>query len=293
MPNELLLSIVVPCFNRHDILSSCIRSLDVSARDAIEVVVVDDGSEPPLRETIGPLLSPQDVLVRLPQNRGRATALREGILRAQGTFTMIMDSDDEFVPGAMASVVDELRAVDRSKVVGLVYACVNFETGEKISVLPDGQDMSLLALRADAHVKGDVKEVVATDVVRAALYDEPGAERRVPTSYIWAGVARAGLVRPRDRGIVRHRYLPGGMTSTVPKLRRENPRGVIATHVRIVSAPRHCYASLSFRFAHAVRAFAVPGAQPSHEEVRMIRTALGGPLTQAARLLGGLAGRFR
>lgn len=269
-----LLSIIVPCYGRHQLLLNCLRSIDVADRRRIQVVVVDDGSDPPLELSVSNELNSQDILFRQP-NRGRAAALREGVLRANGMFLMFMDSDDEFVPHALDQVVHDLAGPFPDGRVGMVYDCVNFETGAPTGNLPDGLVATLLGLRADYHIKGDLKEVVLAEAIVASLYSDPGAERRVPTSYIWAGVSGHGVVVTRSLPVVRHRYLSGGMTDLIRVLKRTNPFWLVRTYLRIATASPNVYRSWRFRVASAAKALAVDGGGLESAHLRTLKQSLG------------------
>ena len=266
------LSIAIPCYGRHELLDACLRSIDTSKRDLVQVVLVDDGSEPPLHEVASKFLQPQDEFHRQ-QNRGRGAALREALLRCAGNYVLVMDSDDEFIPGAIDTILQDIEGC--AEHVGFVYECLEYATSQPIAVLPDLIRANLLELRADMGVVGDLKEVILREAVLAALYPDPGNERRVPTSYIWANVATKGPVALRHIPVVRHRYLAGGMTQTLSALKRQNPRWLAKTYLRIAAAPAGTYQSKSYRYKRAFMALAILGPDASPDERDSLRRALG------------------
>lgn len=272
MSNSLL-SIVIPCFNRHDLITQCLDSVVSDARSMVQVVLVDDGSDPPLADVVSSYLRETDILI-VQHNRGRGAALRSGLLAATGKFSMIMDSDDDFVEDSLNIICQDLERLD-SELVGAVYGVVDHRTGSLSCALPEGQRCTLLSLRADHHVTGDLKEVILTPVVKRSLYPDPGHERRVPTSYIWAGVSRDGEVLVRDVGVINHRYLPDGMTDSIRALKASSPQFLVSTHVRIAAAPSNCYRSAIFRMRHCIQAYSVKGAVPTMAERADLVMSLG------------------
>lgn len=250
-------------------------SIRVNDRKLVQVVLVDDGSSPPLAPIISEYLNSSDAVLQQ-ANRGRSAALRNGILAANSEFLLIMDSDDEFLPGALDRVVTDIQRLD-PRLIGLVYECSRFDSGLAIAKLPAEVEGTLLSLRADHHIKGDLKEVVRTTMVKRALYPDPGAERRVPTSYIWAGVSSFGHVKTIDASVVRHRYLPGGMTTSIRKLKQQNPYWLARTYLRTATAPKNAYRSIYFRWLQGLKALAVPAASLNQEELLQLRRALGLP----------------
>lgn len=95
---EPVVTVVVPAFNRLDLVS---RVLDGFAAQrtttAWEAVVVDDGSEPPAAQVIAGR-DERFRLIRQP-NRGRASAVNAGLAAANGRILIICDSDIVPSPG--------------------------------------------------------------------------------------------------------------------------------------------------------------------------------------------------
>lgn len=94
MPN-LQLSVVIPSFNRHDILRSCLNSLKVQTLSptVFEAIVVDDGSQPPLElpDGIG------NVQLIRSTHVGPAVARNIGIRCAKAGIILLID-DDIWIP---------------------------------------------------------------------------------------------------------------------------------------------------------------------------------------------------
>lgn len=282
----VLLSIVIPCLDRHEMLLACLGSIDSRDEGEIEIVVVDDGSDPPLAPVLGALLREGDQLLRQ-ANRGRAVALRAGLLASRGAYVMAMDSDDEFIPGVLGQVLADIRGGTSEGQVGFVYECRHFDDDGSFARLPDGTRATLLGLRADLGVKGDLKEVIQSFHVKACLYPDPGVERRVPTSYIWGRVSTAGHVLTRPTALVRHRYLGGGMTRSIARLKRESPYWLARTYLVAATAPASVYRSRSFRIRNAIKTFSVGNARLEDAEIRQLRSSLG----SVAFCFSALAGR--
>lgn len=92
------LSIVIPAFNEARRIKPTLAALDdfcSAASEAIEVILVDDGS----RDATGELLAqagasrPTWQVIRLPHNRGKGGAVQAGVLASQGAACLICDAD--------------------------------------------------------------------------------------------------------------------------------------------------------------------------------------------------------
>ena len=98
-------SIVVPSRNRHRLLYECVLGIATGTRSQpVEVIVVDDGSQPPL--TAESLPADVDVLVLRLEGEGPAAARNAGARVARGDIVLF--TDDDVVPslGWAAAAVD-------------------------------------------------------------------------------------------------------------------------------------------------------------------------------------------
>ncbi|HEX6344824.1 glycosyltransferase [Umezawaea sp.] len=92
----LAVSVVIPAHNRSTALRNGLRSLRTQtlARDAFEVVVVDDGSEPPLSGEVSDLVDGDHVrLVRHDSALGAGAARNTGAAAARGELLVFLDVD--------------------------------------------------------------------------------------------------------------------------------------------------------------------------------------------------------
>jgi len=95
MPTPLTFSIIIPSYCRPQRLNHCLKAiaqLDYP-RDLLEVVVVDDGSEPPLDAVVEPWQSEIPVRLIRQANAGPAAARNAGAFQATGEFLVFTDDD--------------------------------------------------------------------------------------------------------------------------------------------------------------------------------------------------------
>lgn len=88
-----LISVVIPTYNRQAQLDVCLAALARSSYplDQFEVIVVDDGSQPPVRIAEG--LGALNVRIFRQANGGPALARNQGIQAAQGALIAFTDDD--------------------------------------------------------------------------------------------------------------------------------------------------------------------------------------------------------
>lgn len=99
------LSVVIPVYNEPEWLPRTLEALRVSLDRAgwgdAEVIVVDDGSEPPAQA--------EGVKLIRQENQGRFEARRTGIAAAAGELVLMLDSRTSLDPDALAFVAPHVR----------------------------------------------------------------------------------------------------------------------------------------------------------------------------------------
>ena len=114
-------SVIIPVFNRADLVRSAIESV-LEQRDVdVEVVVVDDGSVDDSREVVERIAATHTSVRTdgFASNRGVSVARNRAMEMATGEFITFLDSDDRMPPGRLAEQLDELTHVPDGLVVGL------------------------------------------------------------------------------------------------------------------------------------------------------------------------------
>lgn len=105
-------SVVIPTYNRAELLSRAIDSVLAQTYDDFELLVVDDGSTD---DTEAVVTAYDDDRVRYlahETNRGANPARNTGIEAAEGEFVAFLDSDDEWRPRKLEAQLDRLEAVE-------------------------------------------------------------------------------------------------------------------------------------------------------------------------------------
>lgn len=106
LPDRATVSVVVPTWNRRELLSRTLTSVFVQSRAPDEVLVVDDGSTDGTGETVRRAFP--EVRLLSQENRGVSAARNRGIAAATGEWIALLDSDDEWHPRKLERQLDEL-----------------------------------------------------------------------------------------------------------------------------------------------------------------------------------------
>ncbi len=93
---DMDISVVIPVHNRPDFIERAIGSAISQSHRPKEIIVVDDGSQPPVSTLLGSSLKEKVRIIRLPDNRGVAASRNAGIREASGKWIALLDSDDQW-----------------------------------------------------------------------------------------------------------------------------------------------------------------------------------------------------
>ncbi len=109
-------TVVIPLYNSAATLGRAVQSVLGQSFAAFELLIVDDGSTDDGLE-LASRLSAGDgriVVVALPQNGGKARAMNHAMTLARGTWIAVLDADDQYLPGRLATLVEagEAHGVD-------------------------------------------------------------------------------------------------------------------------------------------------------------------------------------
>jgi glycosyltransferase involved in cell wall biosynthesis len=103
----LTFSIVVPTLNRRDMLRGALDSLRAQGTPGVEMIVADGGSTD---GTLADLAAMPDIRVLNGPDRGLYDAINKGVAAATGDIVGLLNSDDRYEPGALATAAAAFAA---------------------------------------------------------------------------------------------------------------------------------------------------------------------------------------
>lgn len=101
-------SVVIPAYNEGPVIGRVVSELTGAARWH-EILVVDDGS---VDDTGAAAERHGATVIRHPYNKGNGAAIKAGLRRSTGEFTLIIDADGQHRPGDALRLVHRLGAFD-------------------------------------------------------------------------------------------------------------------------------------------------------------------------------------
>ncbi len=156
-----IVSVIVPTYNRGDLISKCIRSLlDQSIDpDKYEIIVIDDCSEDQTMEILKNFKEKIKIL-KNSKNMGLPYSLNKGIKNALGRFIVRVDSDDYVTKEYLQILSLHLLLDDKIDAVCCDYFLV------------DGTEEHLERINFDDHPIGCCIMFRIDQLIKIGLYDE-------------------------------------------------------------------------------------------------------------------------
>ena len=149
-----LVSVITPSFNQNSFLEATLRSVLEQAGASIEYLVVDGGSNDGSVETIRRYAGRLAWWVSEP-DRGQAEAINKGFRRAQGEIVAWLNSDDLYLPGAVAAAAEFLQA---HPAIGMVF-------GDALTIDPHGRPLNRLAFGGWGTAKTPLEELLGFRII--------------------------------------------------------------------------------------------------------------------------------
>src|SRR5690606_24922127 len=166
-------SIIIPTYNRAQLVSLAISSVLNQSYDYLELIVVDDGSNDHTKAVIE-LFSTDNRIKYIPlaNNKGRSAARNIGIEYISGDFVMFLDSDDYLAPEAIERLVGLREKYPQINIFAGGYRLFEIKGNNKHTIYTRGRDSFIQDMFLE-----EIKEMVLNignnilhvDLIRAGI----------------------------------------------------------------------------------------------------------------------------
>lgn len=113
------ISVVIPTYNRPELLKNSINSVLSQSFPDTEIIVIDDCSTDNTQSVLGNYKDGRLKVIRNKTNMGIAAVRNIGVTNSQGKYIAFLDDDDEWLPGKLEKQLDILEG--GSVNLGCVY----------------------------------------------------------------------------------------------------------------------------------------------------------------------------
>lgn len=118
-------SIIIPTYNGLNLLTSCIASIRQHTPEAIEIIVVDNGSQD---QTVAYCISEGITVISIPSNQGFPIACNKGLSIASGQNLLLLNNDVLVTPRWLTNM---LTALESHPKIGMVGPTSNYVSGKQ------------------------------------------------------------------------------------------------------------------------------------------------------------------
>jgi glycosyltransferase involved in cell wall biosynthesis len=119
--NKSMVSVVIPTYNRQDLIMEAVQSVLDQVYEDFELIVVDNASSDKTLDRLQGIKDPR-VKIFVESRRGAAFARNTGIAHAQGQFLAFLDSDDLWLPEKLSVQMDEIQSLPAGSIVFSQYS---------------------------------------------------------------------------------------------------------------------------------------------------------------------------
>lgn len=186
-------SIVIPTYNRSELLKKAVKSLQVQTCQNIEIIIVDDCSSDDTAEVVKNMKDVRIRYIKHETNKGGSEARNTGLKQANGKFIGFLDSDDQWLPDKLEK---QLNAFKENPSAGVVYTGVKVVNENRVieEVIPQYKGNLLTKL-----IEGNCLNTTSSILVKKELLIEVGGfDGSFPSCQDWDLYLRLALITNFD-----------------------------------------------------------------------------------------------
>ncbi|GIW67075.1 MAG: glycosyl transferase [Candidatus Parcubacteria bacterium] len=126
--NKPLVSVIIPTYNRANLLPKAINSVINQTYKNWELLIIDDGSKDNTKKIVEEFIKKDSRIKYFYQeNSGQPAAMNLGIKNSNGEYVAFLDDDDEWSPEKLEK---QLKEFEKDKNIALVYTDALIVGGE-------------------------------------------------------------------------------------------------------------------------------------------------------------------
>ena len=240
---EPSVSIIIPTYNRRDLISETIQSVLAQTFKDFEILVIDNGSSDDTSQVIKKINDPRVHYYWQEPTGGPAHPRNRGLRMSKGKWVCFLDSDDLWVPDKLES---QLLLCEKRPDLKWVYAKTawfDHETGKEMDVYNNFE-----------YYEGDICDKLImnnfiaspTPLIKRSVFDEVGEFNEKNTFFaredweLWLRIASKYPIGFVPKVLSKYRIHPGAISSNKEFMLKKY-YGTIATICSATSFAPHKY----------------------------------------------------
>ena len=251
---DTLLSIIIPTYNRPELLLRAVNSALAQTIENFEVIVVDDCSSTPIDLPEDPRLR----IIRLSKNQGGSAARNIGTKAAKGHWINFLDDDDELLPHMAEVSLKALQQTSLSKPVGAISGIEVVDSKGKViktripPTLPRGSHYGLEDIDSDRSFLCKQTLIVEKEVLLSIGGFDEHLPSRIHTDLFLRLNLVCSLLGIQQVGYRLYKH-DGFQISSDPTRRQTGYNRILEKHHEIFQAHPKMYAN--FIYEHVITSY--------------------------------------
>lgn len=242
-------SVIIPTYNRADLVVRALRSVLDQTYQNFEVIVIDDASEDNTRDAVKSFNDERITYIRQNENKGGSAARNRGIKVTKGKYIAFLDSDDEWLPEKLEKQVALFESVPLK--VGAIYTGL-------VYIKEDNKQLG----KRIPELEGDISKHVVFDncvgplssgIVRKECLENCGLfDERLPACQdwdIWIRIAKKYDFAFLEEPLVKYN-LDNEKITTNPKAKATGHRMILEKYLEDIKKNRQAHSNHIFVTAH-------------------------------------------
>lgn len=187
-------SIIIPTFNRADILPATIKSVLIQSLQDFEILIIDNGSTDNTERVVRDLCDRRVRYLKIDPTGGPAIPRNIGIANALGSWLAFLDSDDLWYPDKLSLVKEKATSGDFEFISH--YQCLQDHSGRKQGIMGRRLDRnpSYFELLTTENTFATSSVCVSRDFLEKEKirFREEKSYRAIEDYDLWLRILRAG-----------------------------------------------------------------------------------------------------
>jgi teichuronic acid biosynthesis glycosyltransferase TuaG len=122
MQSNILISVIIPTYNRSEYISAAIQSVLNQSITVHEILICDDGSSDDTKTVVQQFNHPHIIWLDCGKNGRPAIPRNIGITKAKGNWIAFLDSDDEWLPNKLEVQIKQAQLFNCSVICTNAWA---------------------------------------------------------------------------------------------------------------------------------------------------------------------------
>jgi len=123
-------SIIIPTYNRANLLSRAIKSILSQTYQNFELIIINDGSTDDTEKVVSSFDSNKIIYIKHEKNKGAYAGVNTGLQSSRGEFIMLLGDDDELYLDALEFVSSKIEEHSLRGVKILWFDSIDLDTGK-------------------------------------------------------------------------------------------------------------------------------------------------------------------